>query len=96
MKFLPYGNTMNTEIYRDYLRNLKWAIQNKRRRLFTRGVIFVEDNATPHNANVIKILLRQFQWKVLDNPPYFHDLIPNNFHLFLHFKQYLARKVFNK
>jgi len=38
---------------------------------------------------------RTAKWDILDHPPYSPDLVPSDFHLFLHLKKHLAEKKFN-
>ncbi|GFW89030.1 mariner Mos1 transposase [Trichonephila clavipes] len=93
--FLPRGQTINAAVYCETLRKLRRAIQNKRRRFLSKGVVFRQDNTRPHTAKVTKTLLRGFGWDVFDHPPYSPDLAPSYFHLFLHLKSFLASKHFN-
>jgi len=54
--FLPRGQTIKADVYCETLRKLRRAIQNKRRGLLSKGVVFLHDNARPHTANVTKNL----------------------------------------
>ncbi len=40
-------------------------------------------------------MFEQFRWEVLSHPPHSPDLAPSDFHLFLHLKNHLARKMFS-
>ncbi|XP_023310469.1 histone-lysine N-methyltransferase SETMAR-like [Anoplophora glabripennis] len=93
--FLPRGQTIKADAYCETLRKLRRAIQNKRRGLLSKGVVFLHDNARPHTANVTKNLLQGFGWDVFDHPPYSPDLAPSDFHLFLHLKSFLGGQHFN-
>jgi len=93
--FMPPGATINAAAYCDTLTWLRWAIQNKRRGMLSHGMYLLHDNACPHSAHVTTALLEKFKWDKLDHPPYSPDLVPSNFHLFLHLKKHLARKKFN-
>jgi len=44
---------------------------------------------------VTTVLLQKFKWDILDHPLYSPDLVPSNFHLFLHLKKHLAGKEFD-
>ncbi len=92
-EFLEYGNTVNAELYCSYLLKLRRVIQNWQRGLLTHGVLFLQDNATPHTTKVTKKLLEQFRWEVLSHPPHSPDLTQSDFHLFLHLKNHLAGKI---
>jgi len=50
------------------------------------------DNVWPHSAHVTTVLLEKFKWDILDHPSYSLDLVPSDFHLFLHLKRPLAGK----
>lgn len=94
IEFLPQGTTINADRYCQTLKNLRRAIQNKRRGMLTKGVCLLHDNARPHTANVITALLNSFKWNVLRHPAHSPDLAPSDYHLFLHLKQHLAGKRF--
>ena len=63
--------------------------------MLSRGVFLLHDNARPHSAHVTTALLEKFKWDVLDQPPYSPDLVPIDFHLFLHLKKHFAGKKFD-
>lgn len=92
--YIPYGQTVNSEVYCNQLKKLKRAIQNRRRGLLSRGVVFLQDNARPHTSRVTSSLLEQFGWEVLPHPPHSPDLAPSDFHLFLTLKNYLGGRRF--
>ena len=48
----------------------------------TCGVILLHDNARPHTANTITVLLQKFKWEVLSHPPYSADLSPCDYAIF--------------
>lgn len=75
------------------LKNLRRVIQNKHRGLLMKGVCLLHDNARPHKANITTVLLESFGWEV-HHSAHSPDLVPSNFHLFLHLNQYLAGKRF--
>ncbi|XP_035229348.1 histone-lysine N-methyltransferase SETMAR-like [Stegodyphus dumicola] len=93
--FLPRGQTIKADAYCETLRKLRRVIQNKRRGLLSKGVVFLHDNARPLTANVTKNLLQGFGWDVFDHPPDSPDLAPSDFHLFLHLKSLLGGQHFN-
>jgi len=39
--------------------------------------------------------MQKVKWDILDHPPYSMDLMPSDFHLFLHLKKHLIGKKFN-
>jgi hypothetical protein len=90
VEFLPKSTTINA------LTKLRRAIQNKRRGMFTHGVVLLHDNARPHTAAQTQALIMSFGWEQMNHPPlYSPDLEPSDFHLFLHLKKFLAGQRFN-
>ncbi|KAJ4436716.1 hypothetical protein ANN_16848 [Periplaneta americana] len=71
------------------------AIQNKRRSMLSSGVIFLHDNTRLHTACHTATKLQEFNWEVLDHPPYSPDLAPSNYNLFIHMKMWLGSKRFD-
>jgi len=59
------------------------------------GVCLLHDNARSHSTHITIVLLVKFKWNILDHPPYSPDLVPSDFHLFLHLKKQLAGKKFD-
>ncbi|GFU14275.1 histone-lysine N-methyltransferase SETMAR [Trichonephila clavipes] len=96
LEFMPPRMTINAAAYRQTLKCLRRAIQNKRRGMQTNGVCLLHDNARPHTALVTKALLKQFKWEVLYHLPYSLDLAPSNFHLFRYLKLHLGGKSFQQ
>ena len=65
--FLERCSTINSERYCETQKNLKRAIQNKRRGKLSSEVLFLNDNARPHKANRTPELLDHFGWEVFDH-----------------------------
>ena len=59
------------------------------------GVCLLHDNAWPHSMHITTALLEKFKWDILNHTPNSPDLVPSNFHLFLHLKKHFPRKKFN-
>lgn len=95
VEFMERGTTINKDVYCETLKNLRRAIQNKRRGMLTSGIVFLHDNARPHSAQVTQVLLGQFQWDVFKHPPYSPDLAPSDYHLFMHMKKWLGSQRFD-
>jgi len=93
--FLPQGSTINTGVYCDTLKKLCCAIQNKRLGMLSWGVVMIHGNAHSHTAATTQNLITTFGWEQFDHPPYSPDLVPSDFHLFLHFKSFLAGQWFH-
>lgn len=76
VNFMSRGTTINCDRYCETLRKLRRAIQNKRRRILTKGVRLNHDNTRPHMANNTTSLITEFGWMlqitfptVLTSPP---------------------------
>jgi len=70
-ELLPYGQTLNSELYCQQLDRLKAAIAQKRPALANRrSIVFHQDNARPHTSIVTRQKLRELGWEVLMHPPY--------------------------
>ena len=83
-ELLPYGQTLNSDLYCQQLDRLNAALMQKRPSLINRGrIVFHQDNARPHTSLVTRQKLRQLGWEVLLHPPYSPDLAPSDYHLFL-------------
>ncbi|XP_017062383.1 histone-lysine N-methyltransferase SETMAR-like [Drosophila ficusphila] len=83
-ELLPYGQTLNSDLYCQQLDRLKTALMQKRPSLINRGrIAFHQDNARPHTSLVTRQKLRELGWEVLVHPPYSPDLAPSDYHLFL-------------
>jgi hypothetical protein len=76
-------------------KKLCMAIQNKRRGMLTYSVVFLHDNAHPHIAACTPALLEHFNWAMPDHPPYSHDLVLCDYHLFTYLKNWLGSQCFN-
>ncbi|XP_067125649.1 histone-lysine N-methyltransferase SETMAR-like [Centruroides vittatus] len=92
-ELLPYGQTLNLDLYCQQLDCLKLAIDQKRPELANRrGVVFHQDNARPHTSIVTRKKLRELGWEVLIHPPYSQDLAPSDYHLFLSLQNFFSDK----
>ncbi|GFW58327.1 mariner Mos1 transposase [Trichonephila clavipes] len=92
-ELLPYGQTLNSDLYCQQLDHLKLAIDQKRPELTKRRwVVFYQDNARPHSSVVTHQKLWELDWKVLMHPPYSTDLAPSDYHLFLTLQNYQSDK----
>lgn len=83
-ELLPYGQTLNSNIYCQQLDRLKEAIAQKRPSLANKkGIVFQQDNARPHTSISTRQKIQELGWEVLMHPPYSPDLAPSDYHLFL-------------
>ncbi|GFU15562.1 histone-lysine N-methyltransferase SETMAR [Trichonephila clavipes] len=80
-------------LYYQQLDRLKLATDQKGSELANRiGVVFHQDNATPHTSIATRQKLWELDWEVLMHPPYSPDLAPNDNHLFLALQNFLRDK----
>ncbi|KAH0809024.1 hypothetical protein GEV33_013767 [Tenebrio molitor] len=70
------------------------TVQNRGRRMLTRGVTLLHDNVRPHSVPVSQELLTSFGWDIVTHPPYSHDLAPSDYHFFTKLKEFLGGKRF--
>jgi hypothetical protein len=59
------------------------------------SVVVLHDNAHPHTAATMQDLIATFGWEQFDHPPYSPDLVPSDFHVFLHLKTFLGCRHFH-
>jgi histone-lysine N-methyltransferase SETMAR len=55
----------------------------------------LHDNAHPHTAAAMQDLIATFGWEQFDHHPCSPDLVPSDFHVFLHLKTVLSRWWFH-
>jgi transposase len=57
--------------------------------------VLLHDNARSHTAAHTWALLKHFNWKLSDLPPYRPDLTMSDYHLFTDLKNWLGSQCFN-
>ena len=94
---LPPGNqTMNCNMYRSQLDQLKAALNKKRPELVNRKcIIFHQDSARLRVSSMTGQKLLQLGWEVLIHLPYSADIAPSDFHLFRSLQNSLNGKNFH-
>jgi histone-lysine N-methyltransferase SETMAR len=90
VEFLPQGSTINAGVYCDTVQKLHHAIQNKCHGMLSQCVVMLLDNARLHTATAMQDLIVTFGWEQFSHPPYSPDLVPSDFHVFLHLKTFLG------
>ena len=80
--YLPKEQTINVEYYSSLLVQLKDILKEKRRGNFTKGFLFLHDNAPAHGALATQKKLAYLGFYCLDHPPYSPDLTPSDYHMF--------------
>jgi len=93
--YLPKRQTINAEYYSSLLVQLKDILRGKRCRKFTKGVLFLHDNAPSHRALATQNKLAYLGFQCLDHPPYSPDLAPSDYHLFPGLKKQLKVRHFS-
>ncbi|UYV77748.1 hypothetical protein LAZ67_15002114 [Cordylochernes scorpioides] len=81
-EFIPFGRTINQEVYLGIMRRLKEAILHV-------------DNARPHTAHVVLQFLAKHSIIQIPHPPYSPDIAPNDFFLYPKLKMKLKGRKFD-
>ena len=69
-------------------------MKEKRRGKFTKGVLFLHDNAAARRVLATQKKLAYLGFQCLDHPPYSPDLNPSDYHLFPGLKKQLKSRNF--
>ncbi|GBP82491.1 Histone-lysine N-methyltransferase SETMAR [Eumeta japonica] len=69
-------------------------VVQKRRGKLSRGVLFLQDNASVHTARVSRQALKDTGFSEIDHPPYSPDLVPSDYFLFSNLKKELRGRRF--
>jgi len=93
--YLPTAQTINAEYYSSLLVQVKDIFKGKRPEKFTKGVLFLHDNAPAHRALATQKKLVYLGFQCLDHLPYFPDLTPSDYHLFPGLKKQLKGRHFS-
>ena len=93
--YLPKGQTIDAEYYSSLLVQLKDILKEKRHGEFTKGVLFLLDNAPAHRALAIQKKLAYPGFQCHERPPYSPDLTPSDYHLFPGMKKKLKSLHFS-
>ena len=80
--YILKGRTIYAEYYLSLLVQLKDILKEKRRRKFSKGVLFLHDNAQVHRELATMKKLAYLGFQCLDHSPYSPDLAPKDSHLF--------------
>jgi hypothetical protein len=92
--YLPKGQTTNAEYYVSLLVQLNDILKEKRRGKYTKGVLFLHDNAQAHRALVTQKELVYLGFQGLDQPPYSPYLTASDYHLFRGLKKTIESSPF--
>ncbi|UYV60191.1 hypothetical protein LAZ67_1000343 [Cordylochernes scorpioides] len=95
-EFIPFGRTINQEVYLGIMRRLREAVRLKRpERWQNNDWILHVDNAQPHTAHVVLQFLAKHSTIQIPHPPYSPDLAPNDFFLYPKLKMKLKGRKFD-
>ncbi|GBP22242.1 Histone-lysine N-methyltransferase SETMAR [Eumeta japonica] len=92
--YLLKGTTMNGQYYANLLAQAREAVVQKRRGKLSRGVLFLQDNASVHTPRVSRQALKDTGFSEIDHPPYSPDLAPSDYFLFSNLKKELRGRRF--
>jgi len=93
--YLQKGQTINEEYYSLLLVKLKDILKEKPRGKFTKGVLFLHDNAPAHKALTTQKKMTYLGFQCLHHPPHSPDLSPSDYHLFPELKKQLKGRHFS-
>ena len=91
--YVPKGQTINAEYCPSLLVQLKDILKEKRQWNFTKGVLFLHENAPAHWALTQKEMA-YLGFQCLDHPPYSPDLAPSDYRLFPGLKKTIESSPF--
>ncbi|UYV81788.1 hypothetical protein LAZ67_20002368 [Cordylochernes scorpioides] len=95
-EFIPFGRTINQEVYLGIMRRLREAVRLKTpERWQNNDWILHVDNARPHTAHVVLQFLAKHSTIQIPHPPYSPDLSPNDFFLYPKLKMKLKGRKFD-
>jgi len=94
-EYMEPKQTVNQETYFDTLMRLRQAIKHKRPGKLSEKVLLIHDNARPHTAKLIQLLLRDFKWQIFAHPAHSPDLAPSDYHLFPNLHCHLGGRRFS-
>jgi hypothetical protein len=92
--YLPKGQTVNMEYYSSLLVELNGISNEKHRGKFTKGVLFLHNNAPAHWALATQYKLACLGFQCLDHPHYSLDLALLDYHLFPGLKKTMESSPF--
>ena len=58
-------------------------------------ILLLHNDTRPHSATQTQGLITSFKWEQMDHPLYSPDLVPSDYHLFLHLKKFLGGQQFD-
>jgi len=95
INYFPKGQTINSEYYSSLLVQLKDILKEKRHGKFTKGVLFLHDNARAHPALATLKKPANLEFQSVDHRPCSPDLTPSDYHLFPGLKKQFKGRHFS-
>ena len=82
------GTSITREYYANVIKQLRFAINEKRRGKLAAGVLLLHDNAPVLKSRVTQAAIRECKFEQLNHPPYSPDLAPSDYYLFRNLKSH--------
>ncbi len=96
-EFVPQGETMDSPMYQQILRNLRESVRRKRPALWMnrRTQFWLQhDGAGPHHAQIVIDFCRDNNIQLVPHPSYSPDMAPSDFFLFARLKRQMRGRRF--
>jgi len=84
--YIDKGATITDSYYTPLLDKVKQAMVSKQQGKLSKGVLFLQDNASSHMAAITQQKLVDLHFEVLTHPAHSSDLAASDYHLFPNFK----------
>ena len=94
LDFLEPGSTINGQYYAEELEQLRDELKARRRGKLSKGILFLQDNASAHTSRVAVAAAGRCGFQLLPHPAYSPDLAPSDFFLFPAMKESLRGRHF--
>ncbi len=94
VEYLPRKQNVTQETYFDTILHLRNAIKRKHPEKLSQGIFLLQDNARPHVAALIRVLLADLGWFVFHYPVYSPDLVLSDYYMFPGWKKALSWRHF--
>jgi histone-lysine N-methyltransferase SETMAR len=93
--YLEKGATITAKYYVALLDEMKQQLVSKPQSKLSKRILFLQDNAAPHNAAITHQKLADLHFEVLKHPAYSPDLVPSDYCLFPNLKKQLKGRKFS-
>jgi histone-lysine N-methyltransferase SETMAR len=93
--YLEKGATITEKYYVVVLDKLKQQLVSERRGKLSKGILFLQDNVSPHKAAVTHQKFADLQFEALRHPAYSSDLARSDYYLFPNLRKRLRGRKFS-